>query len=385
MKVLMIGSDRLLFQEGSSVRDRLVATATLFDELHIVVFANKTLGLKKQKISNNVWIYPTSSLNRWTYVIGAVAIGSKIIRDWDTNDSVISTQDPFEAGVVGVKLKKKFGIPLQFQVHTDFLSPHFVQGFLNKMRVRIADSIMKYANSVRVVSLRIKDAIIEKYNLDSQSVTVLPIFVDVQSFIQNKTNENFRSRYPEFKSIVLMISRLTHEKNIMEALSILKDVLKTNPETGLLIVGAGPEREILERKARDLGVEDNVRFESWSDNISAYYNTADIFLLTSFFEGYGLTIIEAGAHRIPVVASDVGIVGDGFRDGIELSVCPVGDTECFVEKLNVLISDRDLRMQYAVNFEAVLMEKYTQDFDDYIVDFRDSLLWCISESKSRVF
>ena len=381
----MIGSDRLLFQEGSSVRDRLVATATLFDELHIVVFANKTLGLKKQKISNNVWIYPTSSLNRWTYVIGAVAIGSKIIRDWDTNDSVISTQDPFEAGVVGVKLKKKFGIPLQFQVHTDFLSPHFVQGFLNKMRVRIADSIMKYANSVRVVSLRIKDAIIEKYNLDSQSVTVLPIFVDVQSFIQNKTNENFRSRYPEFKSIVLMISRLTHEKNIMEALSILKDVLKTNPETGLLIVGAGPEREILERKARDLGVEDNVRFESWSDNISAYYNTADIFLLTSFFEGYGLTIIEAGAHRIPVVASDVGIVGDGFRDGIELSVCPVGDTECFVEKLNVLISDRDLRMQYAVNFEAVLMEKYTQDFDDYIVDFRDSLLWCISESKSRVF
>ena len=79
IKVLSIGSDRKLFEEGSAVSERIKEYGTLVGELHIVVFALKSLGLKEKQIAPNVWVYPTNSFSKWLYVHDASKLGQKIV------------------------------------------------------------------------------------------------------------------------------------------------------------------------------------------------------------------------------------------------------------------------------------------------------------------
>ena len=112
MKVLSIGSDRNIFKEGSAVRARMLEYGRLFEELHIIVFVNRfkinDLGfkVKKVQISKNIWVYPTHSLSRWFYVFDAIRIGKSIIEK-ARNDFVVSGQDPFECGLVALKIKQR--------------------------------------------------------------------------------------------------------------------------------------------------------------------------------------------------------------------------------------------------------------------------------------
>ncbi|MBI3671782.1 glycosyltransferase family 4 protein, partial [Candidatus Azambacteria bacterium] len=111
-------------------------------------------------------------------------------------------------------------------------------------------------------------------------------------------------KYPQFEKIILMASRLTKEKNIPLAIEAMKEVVKKYPKAGLLIVGDGPEKEKLKAKRSTLNA--NIIFEDWTDDLASYYKTSDIFLLTSDYEGYGRTIIEALVAGTPVVSTDVG-------------------------------------------------------------------------------
>ena len=83
MKVLSIGTDKNLFKEGSDVRRRIIEYGSLVEELHVVVFTarirNQESRIRNIKISENTWIYPTRSFNRWFYVYDAVKIGKNIL------------------------------------------------------------------------------------------------------------------------------------------------------------------------------------------------------------------------------------------------------------------------------------------------------------------
>src|SRR3989344_7606147 len=97
MKVLMISTDRKIFEDGSAVRARMIEYGKLFDELHIVVFTKRNLNVKIQ-ISKNVFAYPTNSLSRFLYIFDAIKIGASIIKNCKLKieNCVITTQDPFE-------------------------------------------------------------------------------------------------------------------------------------------------------------------------------------------------------------------------------------------------------------------------------------------------
>jgi len=136
LKILMIGSDRKLFEDNSAVIERIKEYGKLVSELHIIVFARKSLNLKEKQIASNVWIYPTNSVSRWFYPLDAIKIGKKI------NATMITTQDPFECGWAGLRLKKILKIPLEAQLHTDPSSEQF-SGFLNFVRKQIMKMVMK--------------------------------------------------------------------------------------------------------------------------------------------------------------------------------------------------------------------------------------------------
>lgn len=321
MNILMISTDRAVFKEGSPVRARMIEYGSLAGHLDIIIFSLKTQGFSAEDISPQVRIIPTNSSRRLSYLRDAVRIAKGL-----SAPDVITAQDPFETGIVGVRLSKFFKKPLQVQIHTDLLSPFFRrESFLNRIRMRLIRRTLPQAAGIRAVSKRIADSLLAIDPTLASKIKVLPIFVDTEKIRMHVPTIDLHKKYPNFTFIVLMASRLATEKNIALALQAMKRVIEHRPDAGLVIVGDGPEKNDLETKARKLGLEKNVAFEPWQGDMASYYKTADIFLLTSLYEGYGLTLVEAVAAGTPIVSTDVGIAAEILGPFAGTLVCKVGD------------------------------------------------------------
>lgn len=375
LKVLMIGSDRNLFKEGSAVSERIKEYGMLVEELHIVVFSLKSLGLKERQLSPKVWIYPTNSLSKWLYVHDAVRLGKRIVKEekFVRGRSVITTQDPFESGLAGLKVKRKWRLPLEVQLHTDLFSPYFA-GFLNNVRKRIAKKVLRQANSIRVVSESLKLKA-ESYQLKA-SITVLPIYVDKERIEGAPVAFDLRAKFG-WHFTILAVSRLAPEKDISTAIRALGLVRARFPNTGLVIVGSGPEEGKLKALAKSLGLENAISFEGWQEGLASYYKTANVFIQTSLFEGYGLSLVEAGLSGLPVVSTPVGLASE-LQDEKELYVCPPGNAEFFASAIIDLIENNQKRENLRVNMGHTLEQKLLSK-EDYLRELRNN--WAQTSQK----
>ena len=302
MKLLMIGTDRNVFDKQSAVAARQIEYAKKYEEVHIIVFSNKSY--QETTLGSNIFVYPTRSSSKWLYVFDALKLGRFIIEK--KKIEAVTCQDPFETGLVGALIKNRHSVSLEIQVHTDIGSPYF-QNFtlLNKIRTKISKYVLRRADHVRVVSVRIKKYL-ETW-IDPSSIEIRPIVVDMEKMKNAPIVTDLHKKYPQFSKIVLMASRLEREKNIEMALDAWKKVIDKMSHFGLVVVGKGRERELLEMKVKELGMSNNVVFEEWQNDMSSYYKTADCFLSTSWFEGYGMTFVEAKTADLPIVSTDVGI------------------------------------------------------------------------------
>lgn len=366
MKILVIGTDRKMFEEGSAVLGRQIKYAGLFERTDIIVSSLKSLGLQPKTYSN-LNIYPTNSYSRFLYFIDAFIAAKRLERP-----DIISAQDPFESGFAAYLISRYFGAPLYLQVHTDFLSPYFFKDtWLNKIRFYLARFLIKRASVVRVVTERIRRSIIDSGLKSGDAINVLPVFVDTGKISNSPILTDLHKKYPQFERIVLMASRITKEKNIDLAIEAMAELVKSRRDIGLVIVGDGPERGSLERKVKSEKLETNIVFENWSSDLPSYYKTADLFLLTSNYEGYGMTVIEALSAGLPVVMSDVGLAGEVLIHTKNGLIFPVGDLRVLTETLTLFFKDTALRLSVedgakntnlGYNEEAYL-DKYKKSFN----------------------
>lgn len=297
MKVLMIGSDKALFTEESESARRHRAYSMHFDQLDVIVFTLKNQPFAVTTLAAGVHVYPTRSRNRFLYPFSAFLLARSLDRP-----QVVSVQDPFEAGLAGLFASWWHRAPLHVQVHTNFLSPMFVQkSFLNRIRRLIARIVLPCAAHIRVVSEHIKESL-EARSSKLARIAVLPIFVDVQKYA-NLT----RTKHPRFKISLLVIARLEKEKRIDRAIDALYAARKAGHDAGLTILGSGKEEGRLKERVRRCGLERYVDFLGWQTDVTPYLAHADLVLVPSDYEGYGLTIVTALAAEVPVLATDVGV------------------------------------------------------------------------------
>ena len=180
LRIISIGNDRNIFNPQSGVAQRMVEYGTIFGELHVVVLALANLGFHPLKLSNNVFVYPTNSASKLKYIFDAIKIGKELAQSIYFGQTVISTQDPYDTGPVGIALKRKFKLPLQIQIHTDIFSKQFYDGsILNWLRFQVSKWTLRRADGIRVVRKKIAQDLIDNFKIDSKKVTVLPVFVDI--------------------------------------------------------------------------------------------------------------------------------------------------------------------------------------------------------------
>lgn len=381
MKVLSIGSERNLFVNNSEAQKRIKEYGRIFEELRIIVFTDAALGYPNLQLESNVSVYPTNHRIKLFYLWNAY----KIVKSWrGWKPDVITCQDPMAAGFAGWPLKMLLGVPLQLQIHTDIFSPYFWRESLkNKISVILAKFLLPKADKIRVVSERIKQSLVSSIKCQVSKIVVLPIFVDVKKIQAAKIKINLHQKYPNYDFIILMASRLTREKNIgmaIEAFDSVKRPAGGEARQGrqassvknplLLIVGDGPKREAFKSQITNYKLQNNVILEPWTSDLVSYYKTADLFLLTSNYEGYGRTVVEAMAAGLPVIMTDVGLAGELLIDDLDGRVVPVGNEKALAAAILELQENSAKREEFKLN-SLKLLEKWP-DKKEYLEKYKNS-------------
>lgn len=188
-----------------------------------------------------------------------------------------------------------------------------------------------------------------------QNICVIPNPVDL---------ENFSSK--EKKKIILNVGRLISTKKIEVLLEIFAKAKQNDWK--LWIVGDGPKRVQLEEIADRLGISTSVKFWGSQKDVALFYRQAAIFSFTSVSEGFPNAILEALASGLACISFDcVAGPSDLIQDGLNGFLIPEMDKETYLEKLQVLMDDKELRNQMGkIAFETSQNYHISKIGEDYL-------------------
>ena len=202
------------------------------------------------------------------------------------------------------------------------------------------------SDGVTAVSNYLRQETYEHFNVDN-GIEVIPNFIDTDRF-QRQNKEHFKQALcPNGEKVVVHVSNFRPVKNAEQVVEVFHRLRKDDLDVKLLLVGDGPDRVPCERKARELGVYDDVRFLGKQDPIEEILSIADVFLMPSGSETFGLAALEAMACEVPVVATEVGGLPELIVDGETGYLCPLDDVDAFTECTRRLLTDEDLHAQMA--------------------------------------
>lgn len=344
MNIISLSNDQAVFDPASPVRRRLEAFAETVAAYHVIVYTNRRTP-REPIAAGRLFIHPTASRSKLWYFHDCGRIAAAILAQARSADWVVTTQDPFELGLAGLWLKYRHHVPLECQIHIDFYNPYFRrESWRQWLQSRLAPFVIRRADTVRAVSRRIATYVEHQLGLSPERIINLPVWTDVSRYTTAPASGILRERYPQFSTIIIMPCRLVKQKNVPLAIRAMATLATNQPRLGLVIIGRGPEAESLHALAGDAS---NVVFEPWTTDLGAYYRSADLFLLTSNYEGWGLTVVEAAASGTPIVMTDVGCAGEFVHDGESAVIIPPGDQEALTEALLALLNDSARRDRLA--------------------------------------
>lgn len=182
------------------------------------------------------------------------------------------------------------------------------------------------SDGLTAVSDFLKRETVTHFGAPAESITVIPNFVDLDRYD--------RDRYPCHKSsllapgekLVMHISNFRPVKRVRDVIRIFARIAREVPAR-LVLVGDGPERPSAAEEAQLLGVSDRVVFLGKQDSVAELLACADLFLLPSQTESFGLSALEAMASGVPVIATHAGGLPEVVEDGVTGWLAPVGDVD----------------------------------------------------------
>lgn len=381
MRTLLLSFDRKAFEEGSPSRERFAAYGKACEETHVIVYALARLGLEPLQIAENVWLYPTNSASRLRYLTDAARIAKeRFVMDGVMRMDVISAQDPCETGLPAWLLARKYRVPLQLQDHIDVFNPAFLREHpLNLLRALTALFLLPRADGIRTVSPASTARLARVLPSVAGRLAMLPVYVDLARFRDAQPAFSLAERYPGFDSFIVMASRFVPQKDLPLALAAFERVCAARPRACLILIGEGPQQRMLDARAQELAP--NVIVLRWQADLAAYYHQADVFLLTSHYESYGRTLVEAAACRLPFVSSDVGVAGALAAEGAVGIVCRSRSAEAYADAL-LRILDRERGADTERSIDAAFRLN-SASLEEYLARYRDLLERCIACARRR--
>ena len=196
----------------------------------------------------------------------------------------------------------------------------------------------------------------------------LPNFVDAEPAPAVNRGDFYT---PPDAPLLLAMGRLHENK----AFDVLIESLARIPDAYLWLAGDGPDREKLEKLAEKKGVKPRVRFLGWRDDTAALLATCDLFICPSRHEPLGNVLVEAWAHKVPVVAADSLGPGVLIKDGVNGILVPINDAPSLALAIRDILNDNTKRGKIAAAGYASYEEQFTEEIvvKQYL-DFFDSIV-----------
>lgn len=335
LKVFTVANDKSILNDNSNTRERIFEYSKLVDGYYVVVPSNKKVKINKE----NLYIYSFGGTNKLFQII-KLFFGSLNILKKQKFD-VMSVQDQYYLAFIGYLFSKKFKIGLEIQVH----------GFekFYGLRKLIAKFVIPKANSIRVVSNRLKKKLIDEFGVLGEKITVVPIFILIKELETNI----IRQRGSEF--VFLTVCRLVKVKNIELQINALKDLINKYKNIKLYIVGDGPEKYKLETLVKSLDLENYVEFFAYQKDVEKFYTSADVFVLSSNSEGWPLVIMDAINYNLPIIMTNVGSAGELIINENSGLVIPTNDKNALVEAMEKLFNNPKLRNEFSENARKIAL------------------------------
>ena len=142
------------------------------------------------------------------------------------------------------------------------------------------------------------------------------------------------------EKLLVHLSNFRPVKRVTEVIQVFARVAQAMPAR-LMLIGDGPDRSTAEYLARKLGVRDRIHFLGKQDNVNELLPVADLMLMPSEMESFGLAALESMACRVPAIATCVGGVPELIEDNVNGVLCPVGDIEAMAKAAIWLLTDPD--------------------------------------------
>ena len=195
------------------------------------------------------------------------------------------------------------------------------------------------SDAITAVSNDLRDETRKTFHIE-KDIEVIYNFVDVQRFSRKPIDAFKKVIAPNGERILLHASNFRKLKRVQDVVKIFYEVQKKIPAK-LLFVGDGPERQSAEELARSLGVCDEIRFVGKQEQMEDILAIADLFLLPSEYESFGLAALEAMAAGVPVVSTNAGGLKEINIDGETGYMGNVGDILSMSRKALDILQDDD--------------------------------------------
>ena len=215
---------------------------------------------------------------------------------------------------------------------------------------RIWDALRSrmYGRLSAVVALTHECAEWIRTNSSATRVVVIPN-ATVWPLPDNTPRINPHSLCPPGRKVLLAVGRLDTVKNFTVLVSAFSELAEKYPDWDLVILGEGPEREVLESTVRDKALETRILLPGIAGNVGEWYGRADLYVMTSRSEGFPNALAEALSHGLPAVSFDCDTgPRDIIRHGIDGLLVPANDSAALTEALDRVMGDAHLRRRLAI-------------------------------------
>lgn len=269
-------------------------------------------------------------------------------------------------------------------IHAHYAIPHAISAYLakqilNNTNIKIVTTlhgtditlvglepsylpVMKFSieqsDAVTAVSRFLKEKTLTSYQIKKR-ITVIPNFVDGSKYIRN-ADEHVRKQFaPNNEKILIHISNFRPLKRVGDVIKIF-NIVREKVKSKLLLVGDGPDRSSAEQLARELGIVEDVKFLGKQVEIIPLLSIADLFLIPSQSESFGLSALEAMACEVPVVASSVGGLPELVIHGTTGFISEIGDVERMAKYAIELFANETKHKMFAVASRKRALDEFEE-------------------------
>jgi glycosyltransferase involved in cell wall biosynthesis len=249
-------------------------------------------------------------------------------------------------------------------VHT--FHGHVLRGYFNPVLTaafRVLERMLARVTTTLVaVSPEVRDDLVALRVAPASKFVVVRLGIELDERVSSDDEKRRATRrllgIPPDAFVVGWVGRMTAVKRTEDVARTLRALVDRGVDAYLCLVGDGPDRAGLERRAHELGIARRCLFVGYQEDVARFYDAIDVLLLTSVNEGTPVSVIEALAAGRPVVATRVGGVSDIVRDGVDGFLVDVADVELLGARLAELAGDAELRARMGSAGRARVIERY---------------------------